>query len=197
MLRSISRLLYASILLPGLTGCGRPSDPARDVATSVGVSEQDPVAPANPQTATFGQTLYVPVYSHVSVGDSRQPFGLAITLTFRNVDRERAVTLTSARYFDDKGRLIKDFASGPKAVGPLGSIDFFVAESNAEGGSSASFVVEWVAETPVSDPMVEAIMIGMRNQQGVSFTSTGRVVHSRSKAESATQDLAPKPVASP
>jgi hypothetical protein len=40
----------------------------------------------------------------------------------------------------------------------------------------ANFIVEWVASTEVSEPIVEAIMIGTDFQQGISFTSPGKVI---------------------
>ena len=41
-----------------------------------------------------GQTVYVPVYSHIYSGDREQPFYLAATLSIRNTDRIQAITIT-------------------------------------------------------------------------------------------------------
>jgi hypothetical protein len=40
-----------------------------------------------------GQTVYVPVYSHIYSGDREQPFYLAATLSIRNTDTKHAITL--------------------------------------------------------------------------------------------------------
>ena len=55
----------------------------------------------------------------------------------------------------------------------MASAEFFVKESDTRGGVSASFLVEWVAEQSVSDPLVETVMIGTASTQGVSFAYRG------------------------
>ena len=44
------------------------------------------------------------------------------------------------------------------------------------GGLGANFIVEWVAQTEVSEPVIEAIMIGSSFQQGISWISPGKVI---------------------
>jgi hypothetical protein len=51
-----------------------------------------------------------------------------------------------------------------------------IPESDAAGGSGASCVVRWQAERPAAAPVVEAVMIGTRSSQGISFVSQGRVL---------------------
>jgi hypothetical protein len=38
--------------------------------------------------------------------------------------------------------------------------------------------VEWVAEKEISEPVVEAVMIGTESTQGISFISPGKVIKS-------------------
>jgi hypothetical protein len=59
---------------------------------------------------------------------------------------------------------------------PLASTDFFVAADDKIGGSGANFIVEWVAEKTVNEPVVEAIAIGTSSSQGISFVSPGKVL---------------------
>ena len=61
-------------------------------------------------------------------------------------------------------------------LGPLATAEFVVDESDRTGGAGASFLVEWVADGPVSAPVVEAVMISTAGQQGISFVTEGRVV---------------------
>lgn len=129
--------------------------------------------------AVAGQRIYVPVYSHVLTSDDARPFRLAVTLSVRNTDRDRPLVLTSVRYHDSDGRLVRDALRSPLRLSPLAAVDFFVEESDMTGGSSANFLVEWAAETPVSSPVVEAVMIGTASTQGISFLSSGRVVWER------------------
>ena len=39
--------------------------------------------------------------------------------------------------------------------------------------------MEWVAQTEVSSPIVEAILIGSGYQQGISWVSPGKVIKSQ------------------
>lgn len=168
-------------LIAGLIGALMSCAPATKATAPASALVPGAVVASSDNTAKHGQTVYVPVYSHVAVGDRAQPYALAITLSARNTDRVQSITVISARYFDSKGRMIRNFAEKPVALGPMASVDYFIEESDKSGGSSASFLVEWVANAPVGDPIFEAVMVGTRNQQGVSFTSYGRVVEDRAK----------------
>jgi hypothetical protein len=79
-------------------------------------------------------------------------------------------------YYDSKGALLQQYLEKPKIIEPLGSIRFIVPESESKGGSGAKFLVEWEAESPVIEPIIESVMIGTKMQQGISFISTGRVI---------------------
>jgi hypothetical protein len=123
-----------------------------------------------------GQTVYVPVYSHIYSGDKERPFNLAITLSFRNTDPHRAVTLMSADYFDTNGKLVTRYLEKELTMEPQASTRFVVRESDTTGGSGAHFLVRWRSEQPVNIPIVESIMIGTQSQQGISFTSRGQPI---------------------
>jgi len=156
---------------PGSAGPARFATPGG--AHRKGVAE---VALGADFRAAAGQRVYVPVYSHVFTSDDARPFRLAVTLSVRNTDSDRPIVLTSVRYFDRDGQLVRDFLESPLRFSPLATMDFFVEESDSSGGSSASFLLEWAAETPVTSPVVEAVMIGTASTQGISFVSPGRVV---------------------
>lgn len=130
-----------------------------------------------------GQTIYVPVYSQVPVGDKGHPFALSVTLSIRNTDRSGPIVIRSVNYFDQDGRLIRSFLKRPVRVSPMASVDYFVEERDLSGGISASFLVEWVAEQPVSNPLTEAVMVGTASSLGVSFTSRGSIVAEKAKQE--------------
>jgi ketosteroid isomerase-like protein len=123
-----------------------------------------------------GQTVYVPVYSHIYQGDRESPIYLAVTLSIRNVDPRRPITILSADYYDSKGNLLKKYQKGPVHVPTASSIRYVVPESDKAGGSGAFFMVDWQSDGPVNRPILESIMIGTRSQQGISFTSRGEVL---------------------
>lgn len=128
----------------------------------------------------IGQTVYVPVYSHIYHQDEKKIFDLAATLSLRNTDLNDAIVITSVRYYDENGKLVRNYLESPIEIAALGSTDFFVNTTDNSGGSGAKFIVEWVAQTKVTEPMIEAIMIGSGYQQGISFVSPGKVIKSRS-----------------
>ncbi len=123
-----------------------------------------------------GQTVYVPVYSHIYVGDRESPFYLAATVSVRNTDPKQSITFISADYYDSEGRLLKRFLETPFQLKAMASSRYVIAESDTSGGSGASFVVKWRSDKPVNPPIVESVMISTRSQQGVSFTSRGQAI---------------------
>lgn len=131
---------------------------------------------ASAQELSAGQTVYVPVYSHIYHGAKARPFQLAVTLSIRNTDLKESITLTSVDYYDTLGKLVKVHLIKPERVGPLSTKEILVEENDASGGSGANFVVRWRAEKQVNAPIIEAVMIGSQSQQGISFRCVGRVV---------------------
>lgn len=127
-------------------------------------------------TLAQSQTIYVPAYSHIYVGDRERPFLLTVTLSLRNVDTRHKVTLTAVNYYDTQGRLLKKYLPQPLVLKPLESTRYVVPQQDKTGGSGANFIVEWKSEQMVNPPIVETVMIGAASQQGISFTSRGQVI---------------------
>jgi hypothetical protein len=123
-----------------------------------------------------GQTIYVPAYSHIYSGDRESPFLLTVTLSIRNVDPRHHIKITLVDYYETQGKLIKKYIDTPFILKPLESLRHIIPEKDKSGGSGANFIVEWKSDKFVNPPIVESIMIGTQNQQGVSFTSRGRVI---------------------
>ena len=125
---------------------------------------------------TIGQTIYVPAYSEMFIARDRT-IDLAVTLTIHNTDFDHPIILTSVRYYDTQGQLLREYLAEPRQLGPLASTDFFVDANEQSCGLGTNFIVEWVAEQPVFEPVVEAIMLHTSNNQGISLTSPGRVIN--------------------
>lgn len=150
------------------TASQRQPDPNRDSLKPVALDKTKIVA---------GQTLYVPVYSHIYYFDSQDHvMNLSATLSIRNTDLTNSIIITSVRYYGTSGQLIRQDIQAPVELKPLASTDFFVAVNDQSGGSGANFIVEWVAERSVYEPVVEAVMIGASSSQGISFISPGKVL---------------------
>ncbi|MBD2326329.1 DUF3124 domain-containing protein [Alkalinema sp. FACHB-956] len=125
----------------------------------------------------MGQTLYVPIYSHIYHYNSQDHvMDLSATLSIRNTDLTNSIIITSVRYYDTDGQLIRKNVESPVELKPLASTNFFIAADDTSGGSGANFIVEWVAEKKVYEPVIEAIMISTYYQQGISFVSPAKVL---------------------
>ncbi|MUG99094.1 DUF3124 domain-containing protein [Scytonema sp. UIC 10036] len=131
----------------------------------------------------MGQTIYVPIYSHIYHHNQQEVFNLAATLSIRNTDLGNPMVVTSVRYYDSQGKLVKQYLERPIQLDALASTDFFINRNDTSGGLGANFIVEWVAQTEISSPIVEAVMIGTDFQQGISFTSPGKVIKSQNSSK--------------
>lgn len=123
-----------------------------------------------------GQTIYVPAYSHIYIGNREQPFFLTVTLSIRNIDPKHQIKITVVDYYETQGKLLKKYLEKPVILNPLESLRYIIPESDKAGGSGANFIVEWKSDKLANPPIVESIMISTKSRQGVSFTSRGREI---------------------
>lgn len=125
-----------------------------------------------------GQTLYLPVYSHVYQGSldrkgNADKLLLSAMISIRNRDPKRAIRVTSARYYDTDGRLLREFVTQPRTIGPFGTIELFIERHDDSGGSGANFAVAWEADASVNPPALEAVHAALEGGRAVMFTTTG------------------------
>jgi len=125
---------------------------------------------------TTGQSVYVPIYSHIYSGVKSRPFDLTATLSVRNTDRKNSITVTSVAYYDTDGNLIKEYLDTPIKLKALASTRYIIPEGDKTGGSGANFIVKWKSTSAVNPPIIEGIMIGTKSGQGISFISNGRAI---------------------
>lgn len=123
-----------------------------------------------------GQSVYVPIYSHIYSGDREHPFLLAAILSIRNIDPNHSITVSAVDYFDSDGQLVRKYLEKPLQMAPMTSKRYIVGESDKSGGSGAKFIVHWQSAVNVNPPIVEGVMIGTKMQQGISFVSRGQPV---------------------
>ncbi|BAY28418.1 hypothetical protein NIES2107_02470 [Nostoc carneum NIES-2107] len=168
---------YIVFALIFLVSCTSPNNQAKSQSTTTSpqTSQQVVTLDKNFKIA-MGQTIYVPIYSHIYHNDERKILDLAATLSIRNTDLNNPIIITSVRYYDSDGKLIKNYLDKHIQINALGSTDFFVNRTDTSGGSGANFIVEWVSSKIISEPIVEAVMIATEFQQGVSFVSQGKVI---------------------
>ena len=123
-----------------------------------------------------GQSVYVPIYSHIFGGNRDRPIYLAATLSIRNIDAEHPITVTVVDYYGETGKLLQNYINKPLRLEAMASTQFIVPQSHKTGGAGANFIITWTSETAVNPPIIESIMIGTQNQQGISFTSRGQAI---------------------
>lgn len=129
-----------------------------------------------------GQTLYLPIYSHVWHGnrviDGRYPMKnrMSVLVSIRNTSLRKPIRLLSARYYDTDGKLLREYVEAPRTIGPLGTLELFVEQRESEGGSGANFVIQWDASLPTNPPLVEAVHVDIQGSRTLSFITTGRPI---------------------
>lgn len=168
--------LLAAILI-FLVACTSPNKPQNSSQSKINsTSSQQVVTLDKNFPVAMGQTIYVPIYSHIYHGDEPQLLNLAATLSIRNTDLTNPIIITAVRYYDSDGKLIRQYLDQPIQLKALGSTEFFINRRDTSGGIGANFIVEWISAKVISEPIVEAVMIATEFQQGVSFVSTGKVI---------------------
>jgi len=75
------------------------------------------------------------------------------------------------------GKLVHKYLDDPRTVNPLSLTSFVIEEEDLRGGVGANYLVLWEATRNVNKPIFEAVMISTFQQQGISFISEGRAVH--------------------
>jgi hypothetical protein len=136
------------------------------------IPPQQKAADIPPKLVVAGQMVYVPVYSHIYAKGGK-PFLLEATLSVRNTDPNEDITIASVSYYDTNGNMIKNYLEKQMLLKPLATAEFLVAQKEIEGGSGANFMVKWVSDTMVNQPVIEAVMIGIEGQTSISFVRTG------------------------
>ena len=146
---------------------------------AAGTAEPSPDGPAAavslPVHPVRGQLVYVPAYSHIYHRDG-DPHLLTVTLSVRNTSLAHALVVKSVRYHNTQGEAVKSYLKQPLRLAPLATAEFLVEQADTSGGSGASFLVEWVSDKPVTNPVIEAVMIDTNRQQGISFARAGTVL---------------------
>jgi hypothetical protein len=154
----------------------QPDAPPIALAARAGISELEPGATL-PMAA--GQTIYLPIFGQVAF-DAARPMTLTVTVSVRNTDETKPIIVTVIRHRDADGRAVREYLRPPARLAPRASLDVAIKPVDI-GVASSSVLVEWVADRPVTDPIVEAVMIGSTGGQGISFVEHGKVIDEKSK----------------
>ena len=158
--------LFLSIALLGLVALARAQDAA-------------------PLSA--GQSLYLPIYSHLYHGDVHPRTGkpsetlVSTHVSIRNTDPSAPMKVLGARYYNTEGKLLREFLPRPQAIPPLGTYELYVPRSDSSGGSGANFIIDWTADRPINPPIVEALHADIREARTLLFVTTARPIQVQKK----------------
>jgi hypothetical protein len=169
--RATFSLVYLFIAFM-LVGCNQDATPPTTMSSA-------PTLTANEVSVLHivtGQTVFVPAYSEVFYGAEGRLISLTATLAIHNTDLEHSIIVQSVRYYNTDGELVREFIESPLVLNSMATTGFVIESQDTSGGWGANFVVEWGAQTPVYEPVIEAIMVSNRGTEGISFISEGRVI---------------------
>ncbi|NGP88981.1 DUF3124 domain-containing protein [Aliifodinibius halophilus] len=183
------KFFYSTILILAIISCTERQEsnpveqsapPDTTVVDSVLIKQSDSFTR---DATSIGQMVYVPVYSHIYQQDRKRTFNLTTTLSIRNADPYRPLTLTKVLYYDSQGKLVQRYIDSEIEISPLASTAYVIEERDLRGGVGANFLVSWKSKEPVIPPVIEAVNISTSSNQGISFLSVGRVLQERSSTE--------------
>jgi hypothetical protein len=138
----------------------------------------------NEAPLSTGQTLYLPIYSHIYHGDlekSGKPRETLVSthISLRNTDPRQPVKVLSARYFDTQGKPVREFLAAPEIIPAMGSHELYVPRTDVSGGSGASLLIVWTADVPVNPLLVEALHADIREARTLVFVTTALPIRAR------------------
>jgi len=90
-----------------------------------------------------GQTVYVPIYTHIYSGLKGRPFELAATLSIRNTDPKHSITIVSVEFYDTEGTLIENYVDTPLQLAVLASTRYVIKEGEKKSGGSGAGRMGW------------------------------------------------------
>ncbi len=132
-------------------------------------------------TRSAGESLYLPIYSHIWHGDldsKGQPVKtlVSISVSIRNTDPVNPIRILSAQYYDTDGKKIKEYMPSSRVVAPMATLELFIPRSDDTGGSGANFVISWKSDVPASPPIVEGIHANLPAGRSIIFTTSARPI---------------------
>lgn len=121
-----------------------------------------------------GQVLYLPVYSNIPAGSKRK-YDVSAFVAIHNTDLNRPISIKKIDFFDTEGKIVRNYITSDQELKPLATRIYTVAKDD-QSGTGANFIVEWIAEQQVSEPLIESVMTDLSGNVVMAFLSPGKVV---------------------
>lgn len=189
---SFLRVVVPAIVLGSVCAIGPlgPVGRAETTGATVATNPTGPVGPIDFRTAfkdsiiempdqgslSAHGTIYVPAYSRVYGASSgtHRLLQLSTTLRIDNTSATKPLVIERIEYYETSGKLVQSYLSEPMALRPFGTIEIVIPAEDDRGGVASNFIVNWAGTGPISEPLVEAVMIGSEDNTSYSFVSPGR-----------------------
>lgn len=104
-----------------------------------------------------------------------EKYDMSAFLAIQNTDFTNVIKITKVLFFDNDGKLISSLLKNDTILNPIGAVNYYIPASD-QSGTGANFIVEWIADSLVSEPLIESVMVGFTHGQEVSFISQGRII---------------------
>lgn len=146
----------------------------------IALASLPPAMAAEPLSS--GQTLYLPVYSHIWHGDrvidGKYPLKSLVSalVSIRNTSLKVPIRVSTARYYSTEGKMLREFITSPRTIAPMGTLELFIEQKEADGGSGANFVIAWDAAAPTNAPIVEAVHADIKGHRTLTFITSAHPI---------------------
>ena len=125
--------------------------------------------------------FYVPAYSSVAMSQGKLRVDFSVTLSVHNASETQALVVKRIAYFDTAGKQVESYLKAPVALRPLATVSIFIPTDDVRGGTGANFLVDWAATGEITEPVVEALMVGGVANAHYAFISQGRPTRTATK----------------
>lgn len=167
-------ILFIFLLFVSFVSCKNQESGTENSSQTIVFNSETLKIPDTGRKKLRGQVLYMPVYSNIPFL-TKQRFDLSAFLAIHNTDLKNKIKITKIDFFNTDGKLIKSFISSDQQLNPLATMIFTIPQAD-QSGTGANFLVEWMADQQVNEPLVESIMQDLSGNKGLAFLSTGRVI---------------------
>ncbi len=165
------RISFILLLLVTFYSCGNQE---KDNPPPVSFNSETLKIPDTGVRKVRGQVLYMPVYSNIPFLEKRN-YDLSAFLAVHNTDMKHQIKITRVMLFNTDGRIVKNFISTDRLLNPFAT-EIFEIPKKDQSGTGANFLVEWTADQPVNEPLIESIMKDLSGNLGLAFLSRGKVI---------------------
>ena len=168
------QIVFILLLLVALISCNNQESKTENSSLPLPFNPETLKIPDTGGRKLRGQLIYMPIYSNIPHMEKKN-YDLSAFLAVHNTDLKHQIKITKVDYFNTDGKLIKSFISSDQQINPLATMIFTIPKED-QGGTGANFLVEWVADQKVNEPLIESIMKDLSGPKGISFLSQGRII---------------------